>query len=115
MSKKRTSRASRTDLGRIRELKEKDIDLSDVPELTPEQLEGARVRFDSKDVPEGKTRVTMYLDNTVVHYFKMRAGKRGYQTLINETLAKFIDQRDLEDVIRRAIREELSNSKRELA
>ena len=113
MSTKRTSPVSRTDLGRIRELKEKDIDLSDVPELTPEQLEGARVRFDLKDVPEGKTRVTMYLDNTVVHYFKMRAGKRGYH--INETLAKFIDQRDLEDVIRRAIREELSNSKRELA
>ena len=45
----------------------------------------------------------------------MRAGKRGNQTLINETLAKFIDQRDLEDVIRRAIREELSNSKREPA
>jgi len=45
----------------------------------------------------------------------MRAGKRGYQTLINETLAKFLDQRDLEDVIREAIREELSHSKREPA
>ena len=59
MNKKRTSRVSCTDLERVREMREKDIDLSDVPEVKPEQLEGARVRFDLKDVPEGKTRVTM--------------------------------------------------------
>jgi len=38
-------------------MKDKDIDRSEVPEVTPEKLEGARVRFDRRDVPEGKTRV----------------------------------------------------------
>ena len=96
-------------------MKDKDIDLSEVPEVASEEFAGARVRFDLRDVPEGKTRVTIYLDNTVVHFFKMRAGSRGYQTLINETLAKFIHERDLEDMIRRVVREELSDSKRESA
>lgn len=96
-------------------MKDKDIDLSEVPEVTPEKLDGARVRFDLRDVPEGKTRVTIYLDNAVVHFFKMKAGARGYQTLINETLARFIQERDLEDMIRRVVREELSDSKRESA
>jgi uncharacterized protein (DUF4415 family) len=96
-------------------MKDEDIDLSEVPEVTSEQLTGARVRFDLEDVPEGKTRVTMYLDNIVVHFFKMRAGSRGYQTLINETLARFIQQRDLEGMIRRVVREELRDSKRESA
>ena len=50
-----------------------------------------------------------------MHFFKMRAGARGYQTLINETLARFIQERDLEDMIRRVVREELSDSKRESA
>jgi len=96
-------------------MRDKDIDLSEVPELTSEQLAGAQLRFDLEDVPEGKTRVTIYLDNAVVHFFKMRAGTRGYQTLINETLARSIQQRELEDIVRRVVREELSDSKRESA
>ncbi len=115
MSKKRTSEASRTDYPRVRGMKDADIDLSEVPEIKPEQVDEVQVRFDLKDVPEGKTRVTMYLDNTVVHFFKMRAGARGYQTLINETLTKVIQRHDLEELLRRVIREELSDSKREPA
>ena len=108
MRKKSTSKVSRTDFRRVRAMKDKDIDLSEAPEITSEQLADARVRFDLKDVPEGKTRVTIYQDNVVVRFFKMRAGTRGYQTLINETLARFIQQRDLEDMIRRVVREELA-------
>jgi uncharacterized protein (DUF4415 family) len=54
----------------------------------------------------GKTRLTMYLDVTVVEYFRTRAGGRGYQTLINETLRRAIEQENLENVLRRVIREE---------
>lgn len=56
--------------------------------------------------PRGKTRLTMYLDMAVVEYFRSRAGGRGYQTLINETLKQAIEQENLEDVLRRVIREE---------
>lgn len=108
MSKKSSSKVLRTVFRRVRAIKDKDLDLSEAPEITPEQLAGARVRFDLKDVPAGKPRVTTYLDNAVVRFFKMRAGTRGYQTLINETLARSIRQRDLEDRIRRVVREELA-------
>ena len=56
--------------------------------------------------PRGKTRLTMYLDLAVVEYFRSRAGGRGYQTLINEALKQAIEQENLEDVLRRVIREE---------
>ena len=56
--------------------------------------------------PRGKTRLTMYLDMAVVEYFRSRAGGRGYQTLINEALRQAIAQENLEDVLRRVIREE---------
>ena len=56
--------------------------------------------------PRGKIRLTMYLDMAVVEYFRSRAGGRGYQTLINEALKQAIEQENLEDVLRRVIREE---------
>jgi len=56
--------------------------------------------------PRGKVRLTMYLDTTVVEYFRSRAGGRGYQTLINEALKRAIEQENLENVLRRVIREE---------
>ncbi len=114
MSKESTSKASRTDFRRVRGLKDGDIDLSEVPEITAERVADARIRSNLRDVPEGKTRVTMYLDNAVVQFFRMKAGSRGYQTLINEALTQFIRQGDLEDMIRRVVREELE-SKRESA
>lgn len=48
----------------------------------------------------------MYLDTAVVEHFRLRAGGRGYQTLINETLKQAIERESLEDTLRRVIREE---------
>jgi hypothetical protein len=42
-----------------------------------------------------------------VQYFKAKAGERGYQTLINETLKQSIQTESLEGVIRKTIRDEL--------
>ena len=56
--------------------------------------------------PRGKVRLTMYLDTAVVDYFRSRAGGRGYQTLINGALKRAIEQENLENVLRRVIREE---------
>ena len=107
MKKKSSSKASRTDRIRLRAMKDEDIDLSDIPEVTAKQVSGARLRFDLEEIPAGKTRVNMFLDNAIVHYFKMRAGGRGYQTLINETLAEHIRREELESLLRRVIREEI--------
>ena len=62
-------------------------------------------------VVQPKRRVTLYLDAALVERFKGMAGERGYQTLINETLKTSLQQADVEAVIRKVIREELSGRK----
>jgi len=66
----------------------------------------AVLRMDGKSLSRNKTRLTMYLDTAVVEYFRSRSGGRGYQTMINEALKQAIERENLEDVLRRVIREE---------
>jgi len=62
--------------------------------------------------PQGKTRITIYLDDAVVAGFKQRGevvGK-GYQTLINDTLSEALATDNAPvtiDTLRRILREEL--------
>ncbi|MEW5805059.1 MAG: BrnA antitoxin family protein [bacterium] len=107
MSKKSTSRDSQTDWERIDRMRDEDIDLSDIPEITQEQMSQATLRFGGKPVPQGKVRVNMLLDSEVIAYFKSQAGDREYQTLINEALKASIRDRDFETTLRRIIQEEL--------
>ena len=117
MSKSSTSRASsrpavsKTDWPRIKAMRDADIDLSDLPEITAEKAAHGVVRVAGKVVPRGKTRLTMYLDAAVVEFFKARAGARGYQTLINEALKQAIENESLENTLRRVIREEAATYK----
>ena len=66
-----------------------------------------RKRGTSGAVLPNKQRVNIFLDGLVVAHFKAKAGERGYQTLINETLKLAIQAESLEGVVRKAIREEL--------
>jgi metal-responsive CopG/Arc/MetJ family transcriptional regulator len=67
---------------------------------------------------KGKTRITIYIDDTVLDEFRSRAekGGSGYQTMMNDALKAYLaetDQRPLtESVLRRVIREELPRSAR---
>jgi uncharacterized protein (DUF4415 family) len=112
MSKHSTSKASKqplvskTDWQRVQAMQDADIDLSELPEITAEMAAHGVVRVAGKEVPRGKIRLTMYLDNAVVEYFKSRAGARGYQTLINEALKRAIERESLEATLRRVLREE---------
>jgi uncharacterized protein (DUF4415 family) len=69
-----------------------------------------------ESVPEGKTRITIRLDQDIVdRFFEMSersGGAMGYQTLINAALRDYIDGKAprLEDTLRRIIREELKSS-----
>ena len=107
MSKKSTSQASQTDWEALEKMDDEDIDLSEIPEVTAEQIAQATLRVGGQPVARGKVRVNIYLDAEVVEYFKAAAGGRGYQTLINETLKESIRARGIETVLRRVIREEL--------
>ena len=108
MSKDSTLRISKTDLDTVEKIEDKDIDLSEIPEITAEQMLRAKMRSGGKPVTRGKVCINMYLDSEIVEYFKTQAGGRGYQTLINQTLRESIRHQNLEEIVRRVIREELS-------
>lgn len=81
-------------------------ELDDYPKVTQADLDRATFRVNLKPTPR-KRRVTMLLDTGLVEYFKAQAGERGYQTLINETLRRAMEREELEDRLRRIIREEM--------
>lgn len=54
-----------------------------------------------------KRRINIFLDSATLEYFKTKAGGRGYQTLINETLKQAMQAENLEAVVRKTIREEM--------
>ncbi len=87
--------------------------MDEYPEITQSDLDRAVFRQGLQPV-EKKQRITIMLDTGVINYFKNKAGKRGYQTLINETLKQIIlssesaRQKGLEETLRKVIREELA-------
>jgi uncharacterized protein (DUF4415 family) len=63
---------------------------------------------------EGKTRITIRLDDDILAWFREQvhlAGGGNYQTLINNALREYLQQRrePLESILRRVVREELSH------
>lgn len=54
-----------------------------------------------------KRRSNIFLDSPTLEYFKAKAGGRGYQTLINETLKQAVRAENLEAVVHKTIREEM--------
>jgi uncharacterized protein (DUF4415 family) len=70
-------------------MKNSDIDLSDRPEIFPEQFARGVVRKGLKPVLK-KTQITLRIDSDVLDWFK-RSGK-GYQTRINMLLRAYMEQ-----------------------
>ena len=66
-----------------------------------------RKRAASGAVLPAKRRTNIFLDSATLEYFKAKAGGRGYQTLINETLKQAMQAENLVGVIRKTIREEI--------
>ena len=65
----------------------------------------------------GKTKISIRLDNKVIDDFRAqveRAGGGSYQTLINDALVTFIQQRSMIDAVRQVIREELAASPQQM-
>ena len=50
----------------------------------------SRKRGATGAVLPNKQRVNIFLDGAVIEHFKAKAGERGYQTLINDVLAKHV-------------------------
>ena len=86
-------------------------DRDEYPNVTQADLDRATFRVGLKPAPR-KQRITISLDTNLVEYFKAKAGKRGYQTLINETLRQAKEREELVSTLRRVIREELHHEER---
>jgi len=69
-------------------LKDKDLDFSDIPEITPEMFARAVIRRGLKPVPR-KEQLTLRLDGDVLQWFKKQG--RGYQTRINQLLRAYME------------------------
>jgi len=109
MSKNSTKNHSKTDWAALEKMTDEEIDFSDIPEITEEQMAKAVMKVRGKPVERGKMRVNMYLDKDIVAFFKEKAGGRGYQTLINESLRQAMANEGLETTLRRVIREEMQH------
>jgi len=77
-----------TDWERLDALEDEDIDLSDIPEITPEMFVKAIVRRGLQP-PLAKQQVTIRLDDDVLAWF--RAQGKGYQTRINSLLRAYME------------------------
>ena len=78
----------RTDWERLDSMTDKDIDLSDIPEITPEMFAKSVVR-DGLKTPLRKTQLTLKVDSDVLEWFKSHG--RDYQTRINTLLRAYME------------------------
>jgi len=67
-------------------------------------------------VPKGKTRITIRLDDDILDWFRDQVHKAGggsYQTMINKALREYIESEpsSIEETLRQVLREELSEYK----
>jgi len=84
-SVKNTKRQSTTDWKRIDSLRDEDIDYSDIPK------QGADFFAKAIIWPGPKKQITLRIDPDVLTFFRKQG--RGYQTVINAILRKYMEAR----------------------
>lgn len=89
MSRNPIARKYGTDIDRLRDMKDEDIDYSDIPKTTPEFWAKAVVRKGLKPVVR-KKQVTLRIDSDVLDF--LRSEGDGYQTKINQLLRSYVDE-----------------------
>ena len=90
MKKNNTSKKSGTDLKRLDDLTDDEIDFSDIPEVTPEMFAKGVVRRGLQ--PITKRQLTLRLDSDVIDWFKKQG--QGYQTRMNALLRAYMQEHD---------------------
>ncbi|HSK74497.1 MAG TPA: BrnA antitoxin family protein [Pyrinomonadaceae bacterium] len=89
MNKKSTSKRYGTDWERLKNMKDEDIDFSDIPKITPEMFKNAVVR---KGLKSGRTnsQETLAVDSDIIEFFKAQG--QNYQTVINQLLRTYVEE-----------------------
>jgi len=83
-----TSKKSGTDFKRLDAMTDKDIDLSEIPEVTPEMFAKGILRRGLK--PIVKRQLTLRLDSDVIDWFRSQGGR--YQTRMNALLRAYMEE-----------------------
>ena len=74
---------SKTNLKRLKEMNDEDINLDDIPELDDDFFKNAELQLPSKQS------VTIRMDSDVLLWFKNQG--KGYQTRINQLLRRYME------------------------
>lgn len=85
MSKKSTSIQYGTDWERLKNMKDEDIDFSDIPPITPEMFKNAIVRKGRKSLSD---KGDSPIDRDIIEFVKTQ--NRAYQAKINQLLRDYI-------------------------
>ena len=85
----KTDYKDHTDYKRLDAMKDEDIDLSDIPEVTPEMFARAVRRRNFIPIPR-KQQLTLRVDSDVVDWYKKQGP--GYQTRINSLLRAYMEE-----------------------
>lgn len=88
MKKNNSSKSSDTNWIKIDALRDEEIDLSDIPVVTPELFARGIVRRGLKPIAK-KSQLTLRVDQDVLTWFRSQG--RGYQTRINSLLRAYMD------------------------
>jgi uncharacterized protein (DUF4415 family) len=92
MNKPFTSSPSREQMiEHLKNLRDEDIDYSDIPEVTQDMWAKGKVRM-----PAAKEQIAIRLDEDVLAWFKAQG--KGYQTRINAVLRTYVDAQAKKDV-----------------
>ena len=89
MKKLRTSNKSKTDPKKLSSMKDADIDLSEIPEISPQMFAHGIVRRGLKPVVR-KKQLTLRMDSDVIDWFRKQG--QGYQTKINSLLRAYMEE-----------------------
>ena len=85
MKANNTKKRSKTDWKRIDAMRDEDIDFSEIPELGPDFFARAIIWHGPKK------QITLRVDPDVLTFFRKQG--RGYQTVINAVLRRYMEAR----------------------
>jgi uncharacterized protein (DUF4415 family) len=88
MTKKNTLEKFGTDIERLRNMKDEEIDYSDIPPITEEMFKNSLVRKNFKPIPT-KNQENLPIDKDIIKYFKSRSF--NYPAEINKLLREYME------------------------